>query len=88
MVWYLTIVYIFIILKCHGDIESNPGPRKLKIDLFHSVTRIWLNSLPAHNFSKLPQLKAYNSIYKNGFICLSETHLSTSVPDNLIDIER
>ena len=46
-----------------------------------------MNSSPAHNLSKLPQLKAYNSIYKNNFICLSETYLSTSVPNYLIDIE-
>ena len=46
-----------------------------------------MNSLPAHNFSKLAQLKAYNSIYKYDFICLLETYLSTSSPDNLIDID-
>ena len=31
-----------------------------------------LNSLSAHNFSKLTQLKTYISIYKHDFICLSE----------------
>ena len=45
------------------------------------------NSLSAHNFTKLTQLKAYNSIYKYDFICLSETYLDSSTPDNLIEIE-
>ena len=46
-----------------------------------------LNSLSAHNFSKLTQLKAYISTYKHDFICLSETYLDSSIPDNLIEIE-
>ena len=66
---FLTLLYMFILLQCHGDIEKNPGPRKLKkksLSLCH-----WnLNSLPAHNFSKLTQLKAYISMYKLDFICL------------------
>ena len=27
---FLTLLYMFIILQCHGDIEKNPGPKKLK----------------------------------------------------------
>ena len=80
---------MFIILRYHGDTEPNPGPRKLKTINFSNCH--WnLNSLSAHNFysfSKLTQLKAYNSIYKYDFICLSETYLDFSIPDNLIDIE-
>ena len=79
------LVYILIILRCHGDIELNPGPRKLKNTF--SVCHWNLNSLSAHNFSKLTQLKAYISVYKYDFICLSETYLDTKIPDNLIDIE-
>ena len=52
-----------------------------------SVCHWNLNSLPAHSFTKLTQLKAYNSIYKYDFICLSETYLDSSTPDNLIEIE-
>ena len=85
-IFLLTPVYIFIFLQCHGDIEPNPVPKKLKtnhLSVFH-----WnLNSLSAHNFTKLTQLKAYNSIYKYDFICLSETYLDSSTPDNLIEIE-
>ena len=66
------------------DTEPNPGPRKLKTNSF-SVCPWNLNSLPAYNYSKLTQLKVYNSIDKYNFICLSETYPSTSIPDNLID---
>ena len=27
-IFLLTLVYIFIFIKCHGDIEPNPGPKK------------------------------------------------------------
>ena len=65
----LTLLYLFICLKCHGDIELNPGPRKFKNSSL-SVCHRNLNSLCAHNFSKVTQLKAYNSLYKHDFICL------------------
>ena len=72
--------------KLHGDIELNPAPRKLKTNSF-SIFHWNLNSLATHNYSKLTQLIAYNSVYKHDFICLSETYLDSSIPDNLIDIE-
>ena len=40
------------------DIEPNPGPRKLKTNSF-LVCHWNLNSLPAHNFSKLTQLTQF-----------------------------
>ena len=83
-IFLLTLVYIPIILQCHGDIEPNSGSRKLKTISF-SVCHWNMNSLLAHNFSKLTQLKAYNSVYKYDFMCLSEIYQSTSSPDNLID---
>ena len=82
----LTFLYIFILLRGHGDIELNPGPRKSKENTL-SVCHWNLNSITAHNFSKLTQLKAYISTYKHDFICLSETYLDSSTPDNLIEIE-
>ena len=85
-IYFLTLVYMFITLQCHGDIKSNPGPRKLKTNNF-SVRHWNLNIFSANSFSNLTQLKVYNSIYKYDFICLSETYLDSSIPDNLIDIE-
>ena len=82
----LTFLYIFLLLISHGDIELNPGPRKCKENTL-SACHWNLNSITAHNFSKLNQLKAYISTYKYDFICLSETYLDSSTPNNLIDIE-
>ena len=82
----LTLLYLFTFLKCHRDIEINPGPRKLKTSSL-SVCHWNLNSLCAHNHEKLTQLKAYNSLYKYDFICLSETFLDSSIPDDKIKIE-
>ena len=55
---------------------------------FFSICHWNLNSLAEHNFSKLTQLRAYNSIYKHDFTCLSETYLDSSIPNKLIDIGR
>ena len=66
----ITLIFIFALLLCHGDIEINPGPKKLKKNS-HSVCHWILNSLSAHNFSKLTQLNAYISIYKHDFICFT-----------------
>ena len=85
-IFLLTLVYIFIFLQCDGDVELNPGLKKLKTN-YLSVCHWNLNSLSAHSFTKLTQLKAYNSIYKYNFICLSETYLDSSTPDTLIEIE-
>ena len=85
-IFLLTLLYIFTFLCYHGDIELNPGPRKLNVNKL-SVCHWNLNSLTAHNFSKLTQLKAYMSTYKHDFLCLSETYLDSTTPDNLINIE-
>ena len=81
-----TLLYIFALLQCHEDIELNPGPKNLRntsLSVFH-----WnLNSITAHNYSKLTQLKAYTSMYKHDFICLSETYLDSSTPDSLLEID-
>ena len=82
----ITLLFIFPLLLCHGDIEINPGPKKFKKKSL-SICRWNRNSLSAHNFSKLTQLKAYTSIYKHDFICLSETYLDSSIPDSLLEID-
>ena len=82
----LTCFYLFLLLHSHGDIELNPGPNKSKENNL-SICHWNLNSITAHNFSKLSQLKAYISTYKHDFICLSETYLDSSTPSNIIDIE-
>ena len=44
----LTPLYIFSFLLYHGDIELNPGPRKLRQNSL-SICHWNLNSLSAHN---------------------------------------
>ena len=78
-------IYLFF-LQCHRDIELNPCPKNLKSKLL-SVCHWNLNSITAHNYSKLTQLKAYISLYKYDFICLSETYLDSETPDNLLEID-
>ena len=82
----LTCLYIFLLLCSHGDIELNPGPNKSNENNL-SICHWNLNSITAHNFFKLSQLKAYISTYKHDFICLSETYLDSSTSTNIIDIE-
>ena len=81
-----TLLYIFALLQCHGDIELNPGPKKLRNKSL-SVCHWNLNSLTADNYSKLTQLKAYTSMYKHDFICLLETYPDSSTPDSLLEID-
>ena len=82
----INLLYIFVHLLCHGDIKPNPGSQKLKKNFLY-VCHWNLNILCAHNFSKLTQLKAYISMYKRDFICLSETYLHSSTPDRLLEID-
>ena len=81
----LPLLFISLLLL-HEDIESNPGPRNSKNHL-PSFCHWNLNSLPAHNFSKMLLLKAYNAIYKYDFICLSETFLDSSIPSDHVSLE-
>ena len=85
-IFLLTLAYIFLLLQYHGDIELNQGPQKLKAKSL-LVCHWNLNSLSAHNFSKLTQLKAYISMYKHDFICLSETYLDSTILDSLLEID-
>ena len=55
---YITLLFIFALLLCHGDIIINPDSKKFKKNSL-SVCHWNLNSLSAHNFSRLTQLKAY-----------------------------
>ena len=82
----ITLLYIFVLLLCHGDIEPNTATKKLKKNSL-SICHWNLNSLSAHKFSKLTQMKAYISMYKHDFICLSERYQDSSTPDSLLEID-
>ena len=85
-IFLITLLYILVLLQCHGDIELNPGRKKVKKNSL-SVYHWNLNNLPAHNFSKNRQLKAYIPMYKRDFICLSETYQDSATPDILLEID-
>ena len=82
-----TLLYIFALLQCRGDIELNPGLKKILNNKSLSVCHWNLNSLTAHNYPKLKQLKAYISMDKHDFVCLSETNLDSTTPNNLLEID-
>ena len=64
-----------------GNIEKNPGPKK---DFSHtfSIGHWNLNSLVAHNFTKVALLKAYLSVQKFDIFCMSETYLNSSITED------
>ena len=60
------------------DIELNPGPKSNSYK--HFTACHWnLNSISAHNFSKVSLLNAYTSLHSFDIICLSETYLDSSI---------
>ena len=59
---YFIEIFLNLFLQ-HGDIETNPDPRTYHSQYF-SFCRWKLNSLPAHNYSKVPLLQAFNALHK------------------------
>ena len=64
----------FNLLMLCKETESNPDPRPNCGQSF-SICHWNLNSIAAHNFSKISLLKAYNALHTHDIICLSETYL-------------
>ena len=71
-----------LLLICAGGIDFNPGPRKNNNSYNFSFCHWNLNSIAAHNFSKLSLLEAYKVEHKFDIICLLETFLDSSIPSN------
>ena len=81
LVWLCSCLIIL-----SGDVEVNPGPKNSVSECL-SICHWNLNSISAHDYSKLFLLKAYILIHKFDIICLSETYLDSTVPlddDNLV----
>ena len=70
-------------LQCHqqrlnlSSTEINPGPKFDSSQIF-TICHWNLNSIAAHNFSKINLLKAYLANSKTDIVCLSETYLHSS----------
>ena len=81
LVWLCSCL---IILR--GDVEVNSGPKNSVSECL-SIYQWNLNSISAHDYSKLFLLKAYISVHKSDITCSSEIYLDSTVPlddDNLV----
>ena len=81
----LALVFCFKLAKwliiC-GDVETNPGPN----DTFKFMQ--WnCNSLPAHNFSRVPLIEAYSTLHKLHLMAISESALTLEHSDSKLKIE-
>ena len=60
---YCLYFFLFLLLLCNGDVESNPGRKKNKESSLPCCH--WnVNSLLAHNGAKETSLEACNSVFK------------------------
>ena len=67
------------------DVEKNTGPRSYCAQ-YLTICHWNLNSIAAHNFTKIAFLKACLSVHKMDIVCVSETFLDSSISiddDNL-----
>ena len=81
LVWLYSCLIIL-----SGDVEVNPGPKNSVSECL-SICHWNLNSISAHDYSKLFLLKAYFSVRKFDIIGLSEIYLDSTVPlddDNMV----
>ena len=81
---YYIWLHIYLV-NPSGDVEKNPG-RKSYSAQYLTIYHWNLNSIAAHNFTKIALLKAYLLFHKMDIVCLSETFLDSSVSiddDNL-----
>ena len=76
-------LFLTLLLLCHGDIESNPGPKKSGNSQPLKFCHWNLNSILSENCFKVFLLKSFNALHNYDFICLSETFLSPSVSSTL-----
>ena len=77
MIVNVILWYFFRLLELSGDIEFNPEPMPDSSQSF-SICHWNLNSMSAHNYSKISLLTAYISIHDFDVICLSETYLTST----------
>ena len=81
MIVNVILWYFFRLLELSDDIEFNPGPKPDSSQSF-SICYWNLNSMSAHNYSKISLLTAYISIHYFDIIYLSETYLTSTTDIN------
>ena len=83
-IWSLPWLYSLLV-SLSADVELNPGPKRASSSDI-SICHWNLNSISAHNYTKLFLLKAYIAIHKFDIICLSETYLDSSATSDDDDL--
>ena len=80
---YLINNFKHLLLLLSGDIEINPGPkRSSNITFCH-----WnLNGLATHDFIKVPLVEAFVTSNNFDLVCLSETFLDPTIPNDEVNI--
>ena len=79
VIWYDFAVWsIPFLILLSGDIETNPSPKPIAGQNF-SICHWNLNSISAHNFTKIFLLSAYVLVHNFDIICLSETYLHSEI---------
>ena len=68
-----------------GDVEENQGPKSNPNDnLF--VCQWNENSIPSHNFQKIPVCKSFVAMHKVDIIYILETFLNSTCKDNDLNL--
>ena len=70
-----------LILFICGDVELNSGPKNTK-SYYLSLCQWNLNSLPAHDFSKLSLIEAYNTHHNFDMLCSPKSYLDFFYADD------
>ena len=85
---FLQLVQSQLILHC-SDVEKNPGPA-LRVGNCFSFCSWNLNSISAHNFSRVSVLEAFNNFHKFDVIAICETHLDSAfdLPTNVVNADK
>ena len=80
---------MFILLQCRGDMEKYPGSRKLQsaIGILMLIYLLIISQSVLKCICQSVYLKAHISMYRHDFICLSKTHLDSTVPDSSLEID-
>ena len=75
--------YKMLDMLTHGDIHQNPGP----ISSLFKFARWNLNSIVAHDFSRIPLLEAFAIQENLKLFAITESALKNKVPNQKIEIE-
>ena len=72
-----------LLLLLSGDIEINPGPKRSSINFCH-----WnLNGVISHDFIKVPLVDVFITSNNFDLVCLSETFLDSTIPNDDVKIQ-